>query len=111
MEQRFIDAEHVLLALVTIRAKRLNPKLAQFAAISNGGASTNLCTQRDASTRTPHSCWRTPPMLVPLLPSVRQKLIERMRVRPDGLKEIRRTFGVGYKAMLDEIATRREVTR
>lgn len=111
MEQRFINAEHVLLALVTIRAKRHNPALAQFAAISNGGASTNQCTWRDARRTTPHSCWRTPPLFLPLLPSVRPDLIERMRVRPDGLKEIKRTWGISYKAMLNEVAPKREAAR
>lgn len=109
--ERHISAEHVLLVLVTLRARRINPTLARFAAISNGANSTNRCTLRDARSTTPHSCWRVPPAMTPLLPSVRQSLIERVRVRPDGLREIRRTWGIGYKAMLDEIATRREVTR
>lgn len=107
MEQRFIKAEHLLLVLVTIKAKQHNSTLAQFAAISNGANTTNRCTWRDAYRTTPHSCWRTPPLFLPLLPSVRPDLIERVRLRPDGLKEIKRTWGIGYKAMLQEVAPKR----
>lgn len=105
-DQRVISAEHLTLVLVALRAKRLNPDLAKFAAVSNGATSTNLCTRRDARSTTPHSCRRTAPLLYPLLPSVPARLIERMRVQPNGLSEIRRTFGQGYKAMLAEVGGR-----
>lgn len=107
MDTRVINAEHLLLSLVALRAKRLNPQISKFAAISNGAETTNRCTLRAARSSTPHSCWRTPPLLMPLLPSVRQALVERIRIRPDGLKEIKRTWGIGYKAMLQEIAPKR----
>lgn len=105
-DQRVISAEHLTLVLVALRARRLNPDLAKFAAVSNGGATTNRCTERHARSSTPHSCWRTPPVMYPLLPSVPVRLIERMRMQPDGLNEIRRTFGRGYKAMLTEVGGR-----
>ncbi len=98
-----ISAEHLELVLVGLRAKRHNPRLAKFAAVSNGGETTNRCTLRDARSTTPHSCWRKPPMVHPLIVSVPARLIERMRCQPGGLNEIRKTFGQGYKAMLAEI--------
>jgi len=103
---RVISAEHLELVLVALRAKRLNPDLAKFAAVSDGAETTNRCTWQHARSTTPHSAWRIQPTLQPLLPSVPKRLIERMRVQSNGLNEIRRTFGQGYKAMVAEVGGR-----
>jgi hypothetical protein len=103
MSTHVINAEHVLLALVALRAKRMNPTIARFAAISNGAMTTRRCTTRDARSRVPHSVWRTPPMLYPLLPSVPASLVEHVRVF-HGLLEVKKTWGIGYKALLAEVS-------
>lgn len=95
---RTINAEHVELVLMAIRARRLNPELARFAAISNGTVGTS-CHRRS----TPQSdAPRAQPLLWPMLSSVSPNLVERTRMHY-GLPEVKRTWGVGYKAMLAEL--------
>lgn len=95
---RHIDPEHVRLALVTLRARKLNPGIARFAAMSNGTVGTR-CRLREKPLLSAPSC---PPLLWPLLPSVTPSLVMRTRVHYC-LAEIQRTWGTGLRALLAEL--------
>lgn len=101
-----IDAECVELALRSCRWERQRRQ----AAISNGGFSTNsrrgygACRAYapDIDTRRP-----VPPLLKPLnFDRFPVELVEHVRLC-HGLAEVRRTWGIGYKALLAELTTRR----
>ena len=104
MQTRIIKADHVELALVTHRMRKANPTLAQFCALSNG-ATWQSCDRR-TSTAGRANRWTHPPMMLAMLPSVSPKLITRTRMSY-GLREVKATWGIGYKAMLAEVAPRK----
>jgi len=90
MHTRHISAEHVLLALV---ARKVTD--ARWAAMSNG-ASTAPCARRSApSYRLPHG-----PLMVPMDRGNIFRAID--RVRCHGRDELKRTFGLGIRALRAE---------
>lgn len=92
---RHISASYLQLALV---ARKIRPGT-KWAVISNG-VNTYGCDPRIAPTsyRRP-----TPSLLTPLLPSVPARVVERVRLNY-GLDEVRKTWGIGYRALLAEIS-------
>lgn len=102
MQTRYIKAEHLQLVLFTRRLHQAIGKTqaTRWAAVSNGHNSLGSgCPRRphspDMQRRLQH-----PPMLLHIS-TVREQLVRRVRLTY-GLTEIRKTWGVGYKAMLAE---------
>lgn len=91
-----IRAEHLLLALVAMKAR---PGTC-WAAISNG-----VITPSCAEGRRGHSYgMAVPPMLTPLSRGRMQQLLERVR-RTHGRQEVMRTWGAGMRALAAEFST------
>lgn len=101
--EKHIDLEHLKLVLFCRRLKTLEGK--RYAAMSEGHdvMLADACPQRPYSDFL-KSRLKTPPMFMPMQrTSVPAKLVERVRM-VHGLPEVKRTWGVGYKAMLAETA-------
>jgi len=97
---RYINAVDVHIALVAHRAHRYTPGLRRIAAMSDGGFTTHRC---DGSRRSEFETRRRIPPLIQLLrPSVPLSLVQRVRLL-GGLDEIRRTWGMGLRALVAEI--------
>lgn len=98
---RFIKAEHVLLALVArkIAARQIasGERGARWAAMSNG-VSTQSCDRRRRAYRLP-----CPPLMQPMHRGNLAEVVERTRL-VGGLPEVRRTWGLGLRAMQAEVA-------
>jgi hypothetical protein len=106
MQVRKINADHLQLVLVTMRMRRNNPSLARFCALSNG-ATWQRCEYRQRPSDEPAANrWVHQPLMVPMLPSVTSRLVERVRLH-HGLPEVKATWGQGYKAMLAEVSPQR----
>jgi hypothetical protein len=104
---RHINVEHLQLVLVTLRMRRNNPTLAKFCALSNG-ATWQRCERRyRPNEESPANRWTHSPLLVPMLESVTPKLVERVRLTY-GLPEVKRIWGMGYKALLSTLQPKRE---
>ncbi len=100
MSTRHINAEHVLLALV---ARRAVPST-QWAAISNG-FHTYLCTDRKPMK--PY-CYPHQALMLAILPcTTDERLLNKVRWSY-GAKEIKATWGMGYRQILAENKQRRE---
>jgi hypothetical protein len=105
MQTRFIEAEHLQLVLVTMRMRRNNPEIARFCALSNG-ATWQRCERRWLPREeSKANVWVHRPLMVPMIQSVTPKLVERVRLN-HGLPEVKRTWGLGYKALLSELKGR-----
>lgn len=101
--EKHIKVEH--LKLVLFSRKLNDPKSKRFAAMSEGHdvLLANGCPQRPYNDFL-KSRLKAPPMFMPMLrTSVPARLVERVRM-VYGLPEVKRTWGVGYKAMLTETA-------
>lgn len=98
---RVIKAEHVLLALVgrKIACYQLGNgrRGSRWAAMSNG-ISTQDCDRRRGAWRL--SC---PPLFVPMNNGRMTAVVERTRL-VGGLKEVRRTWGCGLRAIQAEVS-------
>lgn len=90
---RHISADNVLLCLVARKAK----PFIRWAALSTG-ASTSSCRPRSG----PGYCIPRPSLLYPMLSSVDLRLVDRVRIGY-GLAEVKRTWGIGYKALKAEL--------
>ena len=88
-----INAEHVLLSLVARRAL----KGRRWAAMSDG-AHTNPCGASYGRFAAKH-----PPLMVPMTRGRMNNVVEHVRLNW-GLPEVRKTWGAGYRAMLEETA-------
>lgn len=88
-----INAEHVLLTLVARKAL----KSRRWAAMSDG-AHTNSCGRRSG-----HYAVKHPPLMVPMTRGNMNNVVEHVRLMR-GLPEVRKTWGAGYRAMLQETA-------
>lgn len=104
---RHIRADHLRLALRSARPS-IESKLGRLCAMSNGGWSTNdgnghrnsKAFREDIDTRR-----AVPPLLLPLHFSlISENIVRRVRLNY-GLPEVKRTWGVGYKALLKELTS------
>lgn len=94
MSTHVINPEHVLLAIVLKKAKHKTP----FAAVSNG-YHTYPCSHRKPME--PY-CIPHRPLFVPILPcTTSQKLLDSVRFSY-GAKEVKRVWGLGYRALMAE---------
>ncbi len=100
MNTRYIKAEHVLLAMV---ARKAAPTT-QWAAISNG-FHTYRCTERKPMK--PY-CFPHQALMLPILPcTTDERLLDKVRWCY-GVKEIKATWGMGYRQLLAENKQRRD---
>jgi hypothetical protein len=100
MADRYIYADDLRLSLVAHRAHRYTPGLRRIAAMSNTGFTTHRC---DGSRRSEfEKRWAVPPLIGLLRPSVPVALVRRVRLL-GGLDEVRRTWGMGLRALVSEI--------
>ena len=95
---RVINVDHVRLALSIQKGRKAGLlHCAQFYALSNG-ATPRTCGPWFSETPR----WTHPPLLMPMGPSISAALINRVRWSR-GLAEVKRTWGTGYRALLQEL--------
>lgn len=92
---RFINAEHLQLALV---ARRLKSSDVRWAAMADHDWSPRRCTWRDNSSTT---LIHFPPIAGPMARGNLHRAIEQQRLT-QGLPSIRKTFGTNLRSLLAE---------
>jgi len=98
--EKHIDVEHLELVLISRKLRTLQGK--RYAAMSEGHDCLGGGCPRKPYSDFLKKHLKTPPMFTPMLrTSVPAELVERVRM-VYGLPEVKRTWGVGYKAMLAE---------
>jgi hypothetical protein len=98
---RYIKAEHLSLALVTAKARKLGLDTGRFAAFSNGHDKFGHgCPSRPHSDEAKRRLV-CPPMFHGIL-GIDSSLIKRVCTHYGPL-EVKRTWGIGYKALLKQI--------
>jgi hypothetical protein len=104
-QTRYIKADHLQLVLAVLRMRRLNPDIHPFCALSNG-ATWMRCDRRYRSDSDTANRWTHQPLCLPMIPSVTTRLVDRVKTGY-GLREVKATWGTGYKVLLAEISTRK----
>lgn len=97
---RRIKAEDVKLALGIARARLHMPDLPRMCALSNGATPLSCYPRGELSPS--DTRWTHPPLCLPMISSVCSDLVEAVRSR-HGVKEVKRIWGVGYRALLTEL--------
>ena len=96
LKARHISAEHLLLALVAMKARPGT----RWAALSNGAITPSCAARRRGDT----FAMATPPMLTPLSRGRMHHLLERVR-NNYGRQEVMRTWGAGMRALKAEFSS------
>lgn len=101
LQVRSINAGHLRLALGIAKARLHMPDLPRMCALSNGA--TPLSCRPRAETDPSDKRWTHPPLCLPMISSVRDDLVKAVRSRY-GVKEVQKVWGIGYRALLAELA-------
>lgn len=106
--QRRIDAEHVQLTLSIAKGRSLGLlDVGPWCALSNG-ATPYACRERLIEEPDSRTRWTHRPLALPMLTCITPSMVNRVRTHY-GLDEVRKTWGIGYRALLAELKGKKAV--